>query len=148
MNSPSPLGWSRVTARKEFLASEQARPFLQMLCQLKEQKCLATTVLRCDEPLRERFGIERLRIIHEILTVYFPLDLPEDFRSVSRSVTPPLMNNGKPGYDFNYGDPMGGFLFRSHGLLEGEVENKGQPARRMVYILGGTTPCELPRELG
>lgn len=75
--------------------------------------------------------------LYEVLTVYLPVDLDDATVSSLESLIglpewPEEVNWELTGYRSQH--PMVGFLCQYHGWIEGKVEYRGQPARRLVYF--------------
>ncbi|KAL5343838.1 hypothetical protein BJX70DRAFT_1277 [Aspergillus crustosus] len=69
----------------------------------------------------------------EVLTVYFPANLPEKTISALETLLPECI--GTFSYEIlDPTHPISGFTFRRHGWLEGETTYEGQPTCRHTYF--------------
>ncbi|KAL3478317.1 hypothetical protein BJX99DRAFT_256644 [Aspergillus californicus] len=106
------------------------------LREMKNQDRLVSTILVQKLDRRPIFNpIVRADhdAFHQIVTVYFPANLPDKTVSALRRVSPHFIAE-PPGEIRPASDPMSGFLSQHHGWLEGESIYEGQRACRLVYI--------------
>ncbi|KAL3428931.1 hypothetical protein BDV09DRAFT_201108 [Aspergillus tetrazonus] len=98
--------------------------------------------------------MDSFRVIHadanpgprhfEVWTVHFPATLSQEDKSCLERIEGPLFCIPESGGPDDRLEALRGFLHRSHGWMEGEVEYQGQIARRMNYIF--TWECEAAEE--